>query len=180
MMQTNIDQTAARVKAFIGVGSNLSDPILQVQRAIREIDEIAETTLVNVSSLYESAPIGFAGQNAFINAVVEVETALTPQQLMRALLDIEAWHHRVRAEKNGPRTLDLDILLFSDRQLDSEDVTLPHARAHERAFVLLPLLELAPDIFIPGRGLARQFLPAVQHQQIQRLYDPANVTGAIR
>lgn len=172
-MQTTMNLSGFRSIAYIGVGSNLEDPIRQVQNAFAEIDEIADTALLRVSSLYESAPIGYCAQGAFINAAVKVETTLSPQDLMTALLDVETRHHRVRQRKNGPRTLDLDILVFNDWRINTETLVVPHPRAQERAFVVLPLLELTPDLYIPGAGFARDFLPAVAGQQIEKLMDVA-------
>ena len=166
-----------RSTVFIGVGSNLENPIQQVQRAFRELDEIADCRLLGISSLYESAPIvgkgdvEQAGQPAYINAVAKIETSLSPQQLMQRLLNIEARHQRIRMEKNGPRTLDLDILFFDQLSIETTELSIPHPRAHERAFVLHPLIEIAPDFHIPGKGFAREFLPGVAEQRIRVLQD---------
>jgi 2-amino-4-hydroxy-6-hydroxymethyldihydropteridine diphosphokinase len=173
MTPTSTNLSGFRSAAFIGLGSNVGDPIQQIQHAFREIDEITETSLIKVSSLYESAPIGFCDQPAFINAVVEIATTLSPQQLMQNLLRIESDHGRTREQKNGPRTLDLDVLLFNNWIIDAPTITTPHPRAHERAFVLLPLLEIAPEVYIPGIGYARDFLSAVVGQMIRRLDDEA-------
>ncbi len=154
---------------FIGLGSNLGCPVLQVQKAIREIGEIADTVLIKASSLYETAPIGNREQPAFINAVVEVQTTQSPQQFMQSLLNIETRHSRIREITNGPRTLDLDVLLFNQWIIDIPGITTPHPRAHERAFVLHPLLEIAHEARIPGKGMARDFLPDVMGQSIRVL-----------
>ena len=169
MTSTKIDFSSFRSTVYIGLGSNMDDPVQHVQRAFREIDEIADTALIKVSSLYESAPIGDCEQPAFINAVAEVETMQSPQQLMQSLLEIETLHNRIRANKNGPRTLDLDILIFNEWRIDAPGITTPHPRAHERAFVLHPLLEIAPELYIPGKGFAREFLPDVASQSIRKL-----------
>jgi len=164
--------TAFHSTVYIGIGSNLDRPVQHVSDAIRDIDELPETALASVSSFYQSAPVGLADQPAFINAVVQVETVQSPQQLMLLLLAIESRHGRVRGPdeaRNGPRTLDLDILIFNEWRLDEPDLMIPHPRAHERAFVLRPLLEIAPDLYIPGKGLARDFLAAVSEQTIVRL-----------
>ena len=183
-MQTATNLSGFRSIAFIGIGSNMDDPVRQVQNAFAEIDEIADTALMKVSSLYESAPIGYSAQRAFINAVVQVETTLSPQDLMLALLDLEAQHHRIRQQKNGPRTLDLDILVFNEWRITTETLVIPHPRAQERAFVLLPLLELVPNLFIPGAGYAREFLPLVAEQQIMKLHDivptPPDTSNSVR
>jgi 2-amino-4-hydroxy-6-hydroxymethyldihydropteridine diphosphokinase len=166
--------SAFRSTAFIGLGSNLDQPLQQLQRALREIDELPDVELIRVSSFYETAPIGFTAQAMFVNAVAQIETMLSPQQLMRALLEIEASHHRVRtigAEKNGPRTLDLDLLIFNDWFFREADLTLPHPRMHERAFVIKPLLEIAPDIYIPGHGHARDLIAGLLDQGIRKVDD---------
>lgn len=187
MTQTSMNLSGFRSTAFIGLGSNIDDPIGHIQHAFQEIDEIPDTALVSVSSLYETAPIGYDNQPAFINAVVKAETSLSPQALMQKMLEIELQHRRQRgegAEKNGPRTLDLDILLFNEWRIDEPLITVPHPRAHERAFVLIPLLEIAPDLYIPGVGYARDLLPAVLGQQIRRLEDVdiaiPNLTKSLR
>lgn len=149
-----------RVTAFLGLGSNLEQPLLQLTRALRAIEEIRGVRLTRVSSFYETAPVGLVDQPNFVNAVAEVETTLLPRTLLTALLDIEAAHARVRTVKNGPRTLDLDILLYGDGEFHESNLSIPHPRMHERAFVLVPLAEIRPDAVIPGRGtvaeLARQ------------------------
>jgi 2-amino-4-hydroxy-6-hydroxymethyldihydropteridine diphosphokinase len=171
MTHSTDNLTGFRSQAFIGLGSNIDDPISHIQHAFQEIDEIADTSLVAISSLFETAPIGYDHQPAFINAVAKVETLLSPQALMKKLLDIELQHHRKRLEKNGPRTLDLDILLFNEWRIEEPMITVPHPRAHARAFVLIPLLEIAPDLYIPGIGYARDLLPQVVNQKIRRLED---------
>ncbi len=167
--------TGFRSTVFIGLGSNLDNPVAQVQQAMLEVDEIADSALVKISSFYESAPVvdhdGNRDQPAYINAVAELTTTLSPQELMQALLAIESRHQRVRSEKSAPRTLDLDILIFNEWRIDSPELTTPHPRAHERAFVLHPLIEIAPDVYIPGKGYARDFLAGVAGQAIRRLHD---------
>lgn len=161
--------------AFIGLGSNLEDPLDQLRRAFTELDKLPDTRLVAQSSLYRSAPIGYPGQTDlpgqpdFVNAVAKVETELTPQALLRALLHIEHQHGRERSFRNAPRTLDLDVLLYGDVQLHEHGLTIPHPQMHRRAFVLQPLLEIAPDIGIPGVGLARLALAECQDQILDRI-----------
>ncbi len=162
-------QAAQPLKVMIGLGSNLQNPAKQIRDAFGEINAIGQCRLLATSSLYESEPVGGIEQPAFINAVAQIETTLAPEQLMDALLEIEKTHERVRSIKNGPRTLDLDILLFDDRLINEPNVVTPHPRAHERAFVLLPLLELDPELYIPGRGMARDFLQSVSDQVVRKL-----------
>ncbi|MCE2988843.1 MAG: 2-amino-4-hydroxy-6-hydroxymethyldihydropteridine diphosphokinase [Nitrosomonadaceae bacterium] len=155
--------------AYIGLGSNLADPIAQVQRALSEIGEIPDLRVERCSSLYETAPVGITAQPSFVNAVVLVQTRLTPRTLLAHLLDIEARHARVRAERNGPRTLDLDILLFGEDMIAEPGLVVPHPRVHERAFTLLPLLEINEALVIPGIGKASEKLNGVAGQGIRRL-----------
>lgn len=159
--------------AFIGLGSNLEDPHSQLQRAFAEIDRLPDTRLVARSSLYRSAPLGYADQPEFANAVAQIATALTPQVLLQALLEIERGHGRERTFRNAPRTLDLDILLYDDVQMHEHGLTLPHPQMHLRAFVLQPLLEIAPDCVIPGIGGAQQALRNCTDQQLEKLADAA-------
>jgi 2-amino-4-hydroxy-6-hydroxymethyldihydropteridine diphosphokinase len=138
--------------AYIALGSNLDNPKLQIQDAFAELDEIQFTRLLQTSSLYASAPWGYADQPDFVNAVAAVETQLPPRELLAELLKIETWHGRERTFANAPRTLDLDIALYGDEIVIEESLKIPHPRMHERAFVLVPLAEIAPDLVIPGEG----------------------------
>ena len=157
--------------AFIGLGSNLEDPHSQLQRAFAEIEMLPDTRLVAHSSLYRSAPLGYPDQPEFVNAVAKITTALTPQALLQALLQIEHRHGRERIFRNAPRTLDLDVLLYDDEQLHEHGLTIPHPQMHLRAFVLQPLLEIAPDTGIPGMGKARQALRNCTDQIVEKLAD---------
>lgn len=161
------------VCAYIALGANLGDPVAQLQAALAAIAAHPALTLQATSSFYASAPVGYADQPDFVNAVAAVSTTLAPQPLLDALLDIEQQLGRVRTFRNAPRTLDLDVLLHGDAVLASTTLTLPHPRMHERAFVLLPLLELAPELHIPGLGPAAAFLPHVADQNLTRLAVPA-------
>lgn len=156
-------------QAFIALGSNLDNPIEQVQRAFDELAQLPETRLQKRSSLYRSAPVGRLDQPDFINAVALVETALPPQQLLQALLAIEQRYGRVRESLNAPRTLDLDVLLYDSLQCQDTDLTIPHPRMTQRAFVLMPLFEIAPDCHIPGYGEVRHLLPSCQDQKLERI-----------
>jgi len=159
---------ARRVRAFVALGANIGEPVRHLRAAVEDMAALPGTAVVARSSLYRSAPVGLVDQPDFINAVVALDTDLEPLALLRALLAVEARHGRVRSVPNAPRTLDLDLLLHGDRQQDEPELTLPHPRMHERAFVLLPLLEIAPDVRIPGLGAARDFLPDVIDQAITR------------
>ena len=133
------------VRAAIALGSNIEDPEAHVRRGFEEIAGLPSTRLLARSSLYRTAPVGYANQPDFINACADVETALAPRALLDALLAIEQRHGRVRTIPNGPRTLDLDIILYGDRRIDEPGLCVPHPRAREREFVLKPLLEVWPD-----------------------------------
>lgn len=159
-------------KAFLGLGSNLEDPQRQILTAFERLAATPGISLVCRSSLYRTAPIGYADQPDFINAVAEVLTTLSAQDLLAAALGLEKSHGRVREFQNAPRTLDVDVLLYGDRQMECPVLTVPHPRAHTRAFVLKPLLEIAPHCIIPGLGPARDFLAACADQGIQRIPDP--------
>ena len=135
--------------AFVGLGSNLDNPVRQVESALGELDTLPQTRLLKRSSLYRTAPVGYADQPDFINAVAQLETELAAERLLEELQAIESRHGRVRTFPNAPRTLDLDLLLFGEVVLQSERLTLPHPRMHERSFVLDPLREIAPDLKIP-------------------------------
>lgn len=155
--------------AFVGLGANLDDPQLQVSLALDDLDAITDTRLVKASSLYRSAPLGYEAQPEYVNAVAQVDTALSAERLLGELQAIEARHGRRRSFPNAPRTLDLDLLLYGNAVLDGDKLTLPHPRMHERAFVLLPLLEIAPDATVPGRGSARELMDKCAGQTVRRI-----------
>ena len=138
------------VRAAIALGSNLDDPDAQVRRGFEEIGGIARTQLLARSSLHRTAPVGYLDQPDFVNACALVQTELAPRELLEELLAIEKRHGRVRAIPNGPRTLDLDIIVYGDAVVNEPGLVIPHPRAHERAFVMQPLLEVWPDVVIPG------------------------------
>ena len=146
----------------VGIGANLGDAQAAVLRAIEALGRLPSTRLVQASSLYRSAPVDAGGPD-FINAVALVETPLAPLQLLDALQSIENAAGRERPYRNAPRTLDLDLLLYGDQSMASERLTLPHPRMNERAFVLVPLHEVAPHLVDVSR------LAAVAGQRITRL-----------
>jgi 2-amino-4-hydroxy-6-hydroxymethyldihydropteridine diphosphokinase len=157
------------VRAFVALGANLNDPVAQVRAGAAALDRLPDTRRISCSSLYRTAPIGRTDQPEFINAVCEIETALPARDLMQALLVIEREHGRVRDVAGGPRTLDLDLLLYGDRVVDEPGLTVPHPRLHERAFVLYPLQEIAPGLAIPGRGRVDDLAAGCAGQGIERL-----------
>jgi 2-amino-4-hydroxy-6-hydroxymethyldihydropteridine diphosphokinase len=151
-----------RARAFIGLGSNLDDPASQVERALDSIARLPDSFLASRSRLYRSAPWGVAGQPDFVNAVAELTTALEPRALLDALLAIERAQGRRRdGMRWGPRTIDLDLLCYDTVQVDEPGLILPHPHIAERAFVLLPLAELVPDLEIAGLGLVSSLLARV-------------------
>ena len=155
--------------AYVALGANLADPVAQIRAAFVALGTLPESRLLRTSSLYRTAPVGIHGQPDFINAVAAVDTTLTPQALLDALFAIEAQFGRRRDFHLAPRTLDLDLLLVDDQVVDSPKLHLPHPRLHLRAFVLAPLVEIAPNCRIPGRGQAAAWLAAVSMQRIEQL-----------
>lgn len=151
-------------QVFIGVGSNLNNPQAQVALAFQALRELPQTTLAACSRLYRSAPQGFLAQPDFINAVALLRTTLSPLDLLNRLRGIESRQQRQRPFPNAPRTLDLDMLLYDQLVLESAQLILPHPRMGQRAFVLRPLQELAPDLTIPGLGSLEQLLHRCQTQ----------------
>ena len=166
------------VTATVGLGANLNNPAAQIESALAELDRLPATRLVARSSLYASAPVGYVDQPDFINAVAQVETALAPRALLAALLALEHRHGRERGFRNAPRTLDLDLLLYDGAHFYEAGLSLPHPRMHERAFVLLPLLEIAPDTTIPGRGRAVDWLAGCAGQNVTLLPPPTAAVNA--
>ena len=154
---------------FIGLGSNLDDPRAQIADAMCALDNLPQTRVVARSALYCSAPVGYLQQPDFINAVAQLETALEPRALLDALLDLEHARGRTRAFRNAPRTLDLDVLLYDDMHHHEHGLTLPHPQMHLRAFVLQPLLEIAPHCMIPGIGAAAEALRRCGLQQLEKI-----------
>ena len=155
--------------AYVGIGSNLAEPVKQVEEALLQLERLPHSRLVKRSSLYKSAPVGFADQPEFINAVAQMETGLSADRLLAELQEVESAHGRARSFANAPRTLDLDLLLFEKLQLRTDHLTVPHPRMHQRAFVLKPLVEISPEASIPGLGLAKDFLKSVANQIVERV-----------
>jgi 2-amino-4-hydroxy-6-hydroxymethyldihydropteridine diphosphokinase len=149
-------------RAYVALGSNLDDPLRQIHHALDALGRIPRTRLLQHSSLYRTAPWGIAEQPAFVNAVAELETVLSPHGLLDALLAIERAQGRSRAGPRwGPRTLDLDLLTFGDVRLAQADLHVPHPRIAQRAFVLVPLAELDADLVIPDLGKVGDLLACV-------------------
>jgi len=138
--------------AYIGLGANLGDRRGNIQTALRKLADLPTMRLVRVSSLYETAPVGITDQPDFLNLVAAARTSLAPQALLDVLLHIENQMGRVRTERWGPRVIDMDLLLYSDEQVALPGLMVPHPRLRERAFVLVPLAEIAPELALPGDG----------------------------
>lgn len=159
----------ATVAAYIALGSNLDDPLQHVRTAVDDINSLPQTTLTRLSQWYLSQPLGPPGQPEYVNGVVEVHTSLSPTLLLASLQSIEDHHQRRRKERWGARTLDLDILLYGDRSIDTPELQIPHPELSRRNFVLLPLAEIAPLLRLPdGRDL-RDLLANVGTQGIVRI-----------
>jgi 2-amino-4-hydroxy-6-hydroxymethyldihydropteridine diphosphokinase len=155
--------------AYIALGSNLQNPRAQLKAGFDALARLPHTQLIACSSLYASAPVGYANQPDFVNAVAAIQTTLEPRALLDALLAIEREHGRVREFLNAPRTLDLDIALYGERVIHEPGLTVTHPRLHERAFVVVPLAEIAPQAIVPGRGRAHDLLKGVDAQSVRRL-----------
>lgn len=158
------------VRAFIGLGANLGDARAALAEAFLELAALPQTTLVRRSSLYRSAPIDSSGPD-YLNAVAELRTALGSRELLGHLQAIEGRHGRERPYRNAPRTLDLDLLVHGDEVCNTAELTLPHPRLHERAFVLLPWAEISPEAQVPLHGPVCNLLSGVVDQRIERLSD---------
>ena len=155
-------------RVFVGLGANLGDPQATLKHALAALAALPQTELVAQSSLYRTAPIQASGPD-FVNAVAELRTVLQPQAWLHALQALESAHGRERPYRNAPRTLDLDLLLFGQRVVHEPGLEVPHPRLHERAFVLQPLLELAPMLVHPLLGSLQLLLVATVDQPIERL-----------
>jgi len=157
-------------RAFVALGSNLDHPAKQIRAAFAALATLADTRLVRVSSLYRTAPVGYLDQPDFINAVAEIDSALPPRELLQGLLQIETEFGRARSFPNAPRTLDLDLLWYQGVCCADEQLTLPHPRMTERAFVLVPLCEIAPELALDA-GLVRELLATLDTAGVVRLSD---------
>lgn len=162
------------VLAYVGLGANLGDLPSTLRAALVAIAALPETRLTAVSAAYRTAPVEAGGPD-YLNAVARIETALAPEALLDGLQAIEQAHGRERPYRNAPRTLDLDLLLYGEHQIASVRLTVPHPRLAQRAFVLRPLLELAPALQAPGLGPLAAHLNGVAAQRIERLDIPLNL-----
>ena len=159
-----------KLMAYIGIGSNLDDPASQVKEALEELDGIPDSVLVSQSSLYASKPMGPADQPDYVNAVAALDTLLSPEELLQALQKIEQRLGREReGEKWGPRIIDLDLLLYGKKTIQTDTLTVPHPGLHERDFVIIPLAEIAGNLNIPGKGLLSTLIAACENHSVRKL-----------
>ena len=156
-------------KAYIAIGSNLAEPMKQVIAAWDEIANLPKSKLIQKSSLYVSEPLGYKDQPDFVNAVVLLETELTPHELLSELQSLEDLHERVRSFPNAPRTLDLDIILFGNLEINDPHLIVPHPRMHERAFVIFPLQEISANISIPHIGDIAKIVKGFDPESAKRI-----------
>lgn len=163
--------------ACVALGANIGEPLRQIEAGFAALAALPGTRLLARSSLYRSAPVGYADQPDFINAVALIETTLAPHALLDAVLNIERVNGRVREFPNAPRTLDLDIVLYGDVVLQEPGLTIPHARMLERAFVMVPLAEIAPDTVVPGRGKISDLVAHVDAGSVAQLQKIAGTTA---
>ncbi len=140
-------------KVYIGLGSNIEQPYLQIKNAVIALDELPDTRVVKDSGYYKSRPMGPKDQPDYVNAVVELETSLGAAELLKHCQQIEEHQGRIRSRRWGERTIDLDVLLYADQQIETDTLTVPHPGVSQRDFVYMPLLKLDPDIEIPGVGV---------------------------
>jgi len=156
------------VQAFIGLGSNLGDKKANLETAISWLSKEERIDVKKRASYYRTAPLGYAEQDWFVNTVVEIETTLSPAELLAVLLSIEERMGRVRGIRWGPRLIDLDLLLYGDAKINAPDLVVPHPRMTRRAFVIIPLAELSPDLYLRGHGKAIHL--SAELSRIQEVY----------
>lgn len=140
--------------AYLGLGGNVGDPVVSMATALRALEAPPQVRVLSVSSLYRTPPWGVTDQPDFLNAVAAVETSLSARDLLDLCLDSERALKRVRKERWGPRTIDIDLLIYGDERIEEGDLQVPHPRMKDRAFVLAPLLEIAPDLSLEGAPVA--------------------------
>ncbi|MDH3980614.1 MAG: 2-amino-4-hydroxy-6-hydroxymethyldihydropteridine diphosphokinase [Gammaproteobacteria bacterium] len=158
------------IRVYVGIGSNLNDPVAQVKEAIEELEVLPDTIMEACSSLYSCKPMGPQDQPDFVNAVVALDTLLSPADLLQRLQRIEELQGRERdGEKWGPRILDLDLLMYGKKVIDTDELKVPHPGMHERDFVIIPLAEIAGNISIPGHGLLTTLINKVENHSLKKL-----------
>jgi 2-amino-4-hydroxy-6-hydroxymethyldihydropteridine diphosphokinase len=155
-------------KAYLGIGGNIGKVKENIEEALKLLQDENKLRLLKQSSYYETAPIGYELQEWFLNIVIEVETTLTPYELLSLCNKVEQQLKRERIIRWGPRTIDIDILLYEDYESNEEKLTVPHPRMQERAFVVIPLLEIAPDLYMKGQSL-KEISNNINNQEIRKL-----------
>jgi 2-amino-4-hydroxy-6-hydroxymethyldihydropteridine diphosphokinase len=156
---------------YLGLGSNQSDPINQIKNATKLIEKIETSKIIKKSSLYESLPVGYLDQPNFINQVISLQTSLSPAELFERFQQIEFQLKRVKKIVNGPRTIDIDILLFNQEIILTNDLTIPHPRMLDRAFVMIPLLEIEPNILVPKISNLKEILGKLDKKTLTKIDD---------
>jgi len=156
---------------YLGLGSNQSDPINQIKNATKLIEKIETSKIIKKSSLYESLPVGYLDQPNFINQVISLQTSLSPAELFERFQQIEFKLKRVKKIVNGPRTIDIDILLFNQEIILTNDLTIPHPRMLDRAFVMIPLLEIEPNILVPKISNLKEILGKLDKKTLTKIDD---------
>lgn len=156
---------------YLGLGSNQSDPINQIKNATELIEKIETSKIIKKSSLYESLPVGYLDQPNFINQVISLQTSLSPAELFERFQQIEFQLKRVKKIVNGPRTIDIDILLFNQEIILTNDLTIPHPRMLDRAFVMIPLLEIEPNILVPKISNLKEILGKLDKKTLTKIDD---------
>lgn len=162
------------MKAVIGIGTNIGDRAENIRNAVEALDLLPDVKVLRCASIYETAPWGYTEQQCFYNTVVEIETSKSPEMLLGACLGIEAGMGRVREFKNGPRVIDLDLLVFENYENDSKDIAVPHPLIGERDFVLVPLKELYNDMNILGYSYINQYEKTVEKstaKKVEKIYN---------
>ena len=159
-----------KLMAYIGIGSNLDDPVRQVKEALEELDTIPDSVLIKQSSLYASKPMGPADQPDYVNAVASLDTLLSADELLQALQKIERRLGREPGgEKWGPRVIDLDLLLYGKKKISNDTLTVPHPGLHKRDFVIIPLAEIAGNMTIPGKGPLSTLIADCENHSVKKL-----------
>jgi 2-amino-4-hydroxy-6-hydroxymethyldihydropteridine diphosphokinase len=158
------------IRAYVGIGSNMDDPVAQVKEAVEELKVLPDTILAACSSLYSSKPMGPQDQPDYVNAVVALDTLLSPGELLQQLQRIEDLQGRDRdGEQWGPRIIDLDLLMYGRKVIDADGLKVPHPGMHERDFVIIPLAEIAGNLNIPGQGLLTSLINSVENHSLKKL-----------
>lgn len=158
---------------FIGLGSNMGQKEENIQRALELLGKGGQISVAGVAPLYRTGPVGYLDQDWFLNTVAELETGLSPHDLLKLLMDIENLMGRERTIRWGPRVIDLDILLYSDKAVNTPELEIPHPRLTERAFVMVPLADLCPDLVLPGGRRAADLAADLAKSQNVERYSPA-------